>query len=422
MWPSDDKERVFWEPRLSGYKLRILPFPPSDLMLTSSQALALAIQHHKAGRLGEAEQLYDIVLRQKPDAADFLYLWGVLRGQQNDLPMAELLCRQASERDPRLRLFETELGEAIRNSGDFDRLLQLFAADVALRPGCLLLTRPGEQKADPHLRPHLAGVTLCCIDTFYHNYALIALKNCLAQCQFDEVLFLSDRDFCLPNINTVIIENLKTSADYSRFVMKDLHKYIQTPYVLIVQWDGFILDARRWTNEYLAYDYIGARWKSFNDEANVGNGGFSLRSRRLLQATADAEITQVHPEDVHLCRTYRPLLQQRYGISYAPQALADRFSVEWVASSAELSDPVLTFGFHSLYRMHRVLDPDQVRNFLDDIPPATLTSPSMILLGASFLHMGHPAQAHAIASRILELDPDHPHKAELTMLLAQAVG
>lgn len=191
---------------------------------------------------------------------------------------------------------------------------------------------------------------------------------------------------------------------------------------MIVQWDGFILDARLWSNEYLAYDYIGARWKSFDDEANVGNGGFSIRSRRLLQATADADITQTHPEDVHLCRTYRTLLQQRYGISYAPQALADRFSVESVASSAELSDPVLTFGFHSLYRMHRVLDPDQVGNFLDDVPPATLTSPSMILLAASFLHMGHPAQAHTIASRVLALDPDHPHKAELAMLLERAAG
>jgi len=334
--------------------------------------------------------------------------------------MAELLCRQAAERDAKLRLFDAELGIPIRARGDFDHLVRLFAADVALRPGCRLVALENGAKPDPSLRPHLAGVTLCCVDTFYHDYALVALKNCLAQCRFDDVLFLTDRDFGLPTIRSRVIDRLPTSEAYSRFILKELHRHIETPYVLLAQWDGFVLDVRLWSEEYRSYDYIGARWTQFDDAMNVGNGGFSLRSRRLLEATADPGITQLHPEDYHMCRTYRGLLQERYGITYAPTALADRFSIEQVASGAEVAQPVETFGFHSLFRMHRVLDPDQLENFLDDVPPSTLKGGSMILLGVSYLHIGRPAQAAVIVSRVLALEPEHKNKDVLMQILEQA--
>ena len=389
-------------------------------MVSSSQALAIAIQHHKAGRLPEAEEVYGAILRQVPQAADALYLWGVLRGQQGDRPMAELLSSQACVQDPKLRLFDAELGAALRARGAFDHLARLFAADVAVRPGCRLLVRAGTRDPDPALRLHLPGVTLCCIDTFYHDYALVALKNCLAQCRFEDVLFLSDRDFGLPTIRTRLIDRLPNSAAYSRFVLKELHRHIETPYVLLVQWDGFIQDARLWSEEFRAFDYIGARWTMFTDEANVGNGGFSLRSRRLLQATADPDLVEVHPEDYHMCRTYRGLLQERYGITYAPAALADRFSVECVVSGAEARKPLETFGFHSLYRMHRIISSDQLANFLDDLPVSTLRSDSMILLGASYLNMSMFEEAQAIVSRILSLEPDHPQKEVISMIMERS--
>jgi len=388
-------------------------------MVSASQALAIAIQHHKAGRLPDAEGVYEAILRQVPNAFDALYLWGVSRGQRGDRPMADLLCRQASERDPRLRLFDTELGGPIRARGEFDHLARLFAADVALRPGCRLPARAGSGP-DPSLRLHLPGVTLCCVDTFYHDYALVALKNCLAQCRFDDVLFLTDRDFGLPTIRSRLIDRLPTSEAYSRFILKELHRHIETPHVLLVQWDGFILDARLWSEEFRSYDYIGARWIMFPDEANVGNGGFSLRSRRLLQATTDPDFTQLHPEDYHMCRTHRRLMQDRYGITYAPAALADRFSIEQVASGAEVATPMETFGYHSLFRMHGVLDPDQLENFLDDVPPSTLKGGSMILLGVSYLNTGRPAQARAVASRILAQEPGHKDKVVLEQILQLA--
>jgi hypothetical protein len=51
-----------------------------------------------------------------------------------------------------------------------------------------------------------------------------------------------------------------------------------------------------------------------------GNGGFSLRSRRLLQALQDPRIALSVVEDETICRTFRPLLERDYGIRFAGEA------------------------------------------------------------------------------------------------------
>ena len=45
-----------------------------------------------------------------------------------------------------------------------------------------------------------------------------------------------------------------------------------------------MLDGAAWRPEFLDYDYIGAVWPHVLDKYNVGNGGFSLRSKALLEA------------------------------------------------------------------------------------------------------------------------------------------
>lgn len=87
--------------------------------------------------------------------------------------------------------------------------------------------------------------------------------------------------------------------EYSRFVLQDLHTYIETSHVLIVQADGFVLNPGLWNPGWLDYDYVGAPWpetlrvgKYVIPLANrVGNGGFSLRSRRLLKMTAPIDLS-----------------------------------------------------------------------------------------------------------------------------------
>jgi uncharacterized protein DUF5672 len=97
-------------------------------------------------------------------------------------------------------------------------------------------------------------------------------------------------------------------------------------------------------------------------EHNVGNGGFSLRSRRFLAAGLDPRIVKIHAEDAHLCRTYRPLLEAEYGIRFADTATANAFSFE---ANVQEATP---FGFHGAFNVS-VFEPDPrfIRfDFLDD--------------------------------------------------------
>lgn len=157
----------------------------------------------------------------------------------------------------------------------------------------------------------------------------------------------------------VQIPHIATIEDFSKFCLRDLHNYVDTEYVLLVQYDGFVLNADSWTDDFLKYDYIGAPWDVgswetdlFSEELKgkwvVGNGGFSIRSKRFLEVSAqlasEGKIEKYHPEDIALCVWYRDLVENE-GIKFAPVELAHLFSVE---SKVEVYRK--PFGFHGLYR------------------------------------------------------------------------
>lgn len=123
-------------------------------------------------------------------------------------------------------------------------------------------------------------------------------------------------------------EPLNSKEAYSKFCIEDLYKHVKTEYMLICQHDGYVNNWQAWDNDWLQYDYIGAPWH-YNDGMAVGNGGFSLRSRRLMEIVAtDKNIQIQHPEDHHICRTYRPYLEKTYGIKFSPIEVAEKFSFE----------------------------------------------------------------------------------------------
>ncbi len=176
----------------------------------------------------------------------------------------------------------------------------------------------------------LPNVTLFILDTKNIEGAKHAVRQSTRGINFAEVINLSD-----------IAINSK--EDYSKFIIRDLVNYINTDFVLIIQSDGFVLNPEAWTNEFLQYDYIGAKWW-FNDGLNVGNGGFSLRSKKLLQLTAnDKNIVDTHPEDSVICRTYGNYLKSK-GIKFAPENIADKFSIEGFAQRDKKYKG--SFGYH----------------------------------------------------------------------------
>lgn len=203
----------------------------------------------------------------------------------------------------------------------------------------------------------LNNVTLYGADTTNLNRLLSVFSICERFANFGaKKLFtkINENFVTESGIEIINTNEIKSLVDYNRFNMKILYEYIKTDFVLVVEYDGFILNPDAWEDEFLEYDYIGAPWW-YKDGHNVGNGGFSLRSKRLLEILyKDDFINQTFPDDRHICRTYRTYLESK-GIKFAPEVLARKFSIEGELHYKEKwtnTGDVWTnqFGFHGLHK------------------------------------------------------------------------
>lgn len=191
----------------------------------------------------------------------------------------------------------------------------------------------------------LTRLTVCLADTRNYANALSSLQKTLSKIKPARAIFFTDID--IPNlpegIEIIKIPTLYSKADYSTWVIRELWKHVQTEFMLIVQWDSWVLNSECWSDEFLEYDYLGPAWLG-EDQFNVGNGGVSIRSLALMKAAAsDPVVVATHPEDNVLCKIYRPHFEAKYGFKWAPDEVADKFAFE-------LRSPIRkTFAFHSFF-------------------------------------------------------------------------
>lgn len=134
-------------------------------------------------------------------------------------------------------------------------------------------------------------------------------------------------------------------GEYSDFVIRELNNYVNTTHVLIIQSDGFITNIDKYDERFFEYDYIGAPWRNIShyNFIRVGNGGFSLRSKRFLEICQKYCPTHGFNEDHLVCITYRHIFLQN-GIKYAPLEIASLFSYE--SNIDDKITPYDTFGIH----------------------------------------------------------------------------
>ena len=207
----------------------------------------------------------------------------------------------------------------------------------------------------------LSDVTLLAVSSIEIDHAQDSLKISSYEIEFASIKFLTSKK---PKINFPEIEYIEIPEidinGYNKIMINDLHKYFDTSHCLIVQSDSFVVNPNEWTNEFLKYDYIGAPWtKTINPKKNlqidlkknrVGNGGFSLRSKKLAEATKNINLSELNlpliTEDVVTCHyLYEDLIKK--DISFAPIELASKFSVEHVETNKEFGiGPGNVFGFH----------------------------------------------------------------------------
>lgn len=217
---------------------------------------------------------------------------------------------------------------------------------------------------------YLDSVTLCCIETRCPSLGLHAMMQSMAQLRFVRGILFTCEQFDPPldcEIDIIVID-IPDISSYSRFVLQRLHQYITTEHALIVQWDGFVTDGRMWRDIFLTFDYIGARWPHFSDAISVGNGGFSLRSARLLQATATLDYEGEIAEDLYVCHTMRSTLENDFALRFADTETADAFAYERFKPERSC------FGFHGLFNLPDFMAPAALSAFIRKTPAHMLRS------------------------------------------------
>jgi hypothetical protein len=217
----------------------------------------------------------------------------------------------------------------------------------------------------PRTRLGLGDVTLCMVATRAHALSIQSLHKSLKAAQFGDVLLFSDQ--CPPNgasgeIRWIRIPRFESISEYSMFTLRGITPYLRTSHLLITQWDGFVLHPEAWSHDFLQFDYIGAAWPQFSNSRNVGNGGFSLRSKKLLEAFGNPDIKPTHPEDISICHQNRSMLESKYGIRFAPSDIARRFSYERERPQGK------TFGFHGLFNLPDFMTMEELSAFAEAMP------------------------------------------------------
>jgi hypothetical protein len=206
--------------------------------------------------------------------------------------------------------------------------------------------------------------------------ALPALRKTAEALPGCKSLLITNTELDITKMHQKIIGAPLDYQAYSEFVMYSLHNYIDTEYALIVQHDGWALNAKNWNDDWFNYDYIGGpshaalmpngefstlyQWcmdgKDYKDALIVQNGGFSLRSKKFLEAPSKHGIMRrnfpeamLNNEDVQLGCFLRPAMEN-VGIKYAPLEVAKYFSFEHFGPIHNGMNSTKIFGHHSRFR------------------------------------------------------------------------
>ena len=94
---------------------------------TIQQSLDLAVQHHTAGRLPEAERIYQRILETEPNQPVALHLLGVIARQVGKNDTAVDLITRALATKPDYAEAHNNLGNALRDLGRLDEAVAIRA-------------------------------------------------------------------------------------------------------------------------------------------------------------------------------------------------------------------------------------------------------------------------------------------------------
>jgi len=99
-----------------------------------AQALNLAVGHHQAGRLQEAEAIYRQILQADPKQPNALNLLGMLAHQVGQTDVAVELLTQAVSTMPGFAEAHNNLGNALKDLGELSRAAESYRKAISITP------------------------------------------------------------------------------------------------------------------------------------------------------------------------------------------------------------------------------------------------------------------------------------------------
>ena len=150
------------------------------------------------------------------------------------------------------------------------------------------------EKLEDNNKLNLSNITLVAMTSVKIKETIKALQYSMKKIEFGEVVLITHRKpFFLPKeITYKHIDKLKSIDDFNYNMVYKMHQYINTEFMLLVHYDGFVVNPEQWRDEFLEYDYIGSPFPLPKDDfsyrdingnlCRVGNS-VSIRSKRLLE-------------------------------------------------------------------------------------------------------------------------------------------
>jgi protein O-GlcNAc transferase len=107
----------------------------SQTTVTLQQALDIAMEHHREGRLAEAESIYRKLLEVAPDNADVVQLLGLVTYHTGRFPEALQLMERSIAMQPQVARYYINLGPLLIDLGRFAEAAAACETAIRLEPG-----------------------------------------------------------------------------------------------------------------------------------------------------------------------------------------------------------------------------------------------------------------------------------------------
>lgn len=149
------------------------------------QVIEAALEHHQAGRLPQAEELYQQILQVEPKHPDALHFSGMIAHQLGKNDTAVELMEKSIRLNPSAPMYYNNLGSVFMAQGKLDAAIENFHKALALKPGY------AEACYNTGVAFQMSGK----LDAAVENYRkALALKPDYAQAQSNLGMVLKERE------------------------------------------------------------------------------------------------------------------------------------------------------------------------------------------------------------------------------------